>query len=249
MNEDKQLYLVFDIETVPLPWESFTESQQEYILRRAVSEEEQAQRKAEMALAPFTSKVICIGLMMMQAEDNGEWSVINEKAFAVNEKLIDEQVENIRLFGDIDCQLSTEKKLLEDFWKILSKYKECTLISFNGRNFDAPYLMLRSALLRIKPSRDIMSGTKFNYPKHIDILDKLSFYMQSSSGPTKRFNFDFYAHAFGIKSPKSGGIDGSKVKDFYSDGRIDEIADYCMRDVKATWDLFKIWWDYLKPGY
>ena len=144
------------------------------------------------------------------------------------------------------CLIWNEKQLLEKFWSILKKYHNAHLISFNGRNFDAPFIMLRSALLKVRPYRNLMSGTKFNYPQHTDLIDELTFYNPSQYGATRRFNFDFYTRAFGIKSPKSQDIDGSKVSEYFAQGRISEIAEYCLRDVTATWELFLLWKEYLK---
>ncbi len=239
-------YLVFDIETVPMPWDDFSESQQEFILRRAGTDEEKEQKLREMALSPMTAKVICIGLQHILQIDEDEWDTKNCKAFSVDESLGGDEVKNITLESGSECQLSSEKRLLEDFWKILNKYANASLVSFNGRNFDNPFLMLRSALLKIRPSRNIMSGTKFNYNKHIDLIDELSFFNTSQYSAARRFNFDFYTRAFGITSPKSEGIDGSKVAEFFEAGKIADISEYCLRDVRATWDLFLIWRKYLR---
>jgi predicted PolB exonuclease-like 3'-5' exonuclease len=81
---------------------------------------------------------------------------------------------------------------------------------------------------------------------HIDLIDELTFYNPTYYGATKRFNFDFYARAFGLDSPKSEGIDGSKVKEYYNEGKVLEIAEYCLRDVSTTWELFLIWNKYLR---
>jgi len=62
----------------------------------------------------------------------------------------------------------------------------------------------------------------------------------------KRYNFDFYTKAFGITSPKSEGVDGSKVGELYAQGQLMEIAEYCLRDVQATWELYCVWAEYLK---
>lgn len=243
--ELSQKYLVFDIETVPLPFESLTHSQQEYLLRGTTSTLEKEKRLAEMALMPYTSQVVCIGIQLMSYEE-GEFSLEKRIALAVDNDLEGEELKSVVLATGDECQIGNEREILKRFWKSLAKYQNCTLVTFNGRNFDAPYLMLRSAILRIKPSRNLMVGTKFNYPNHYDLLDELTFYMQSTSGPTKRLNFDFYANGFGIKSPKAEGIDGSNVKDFYAEKKIEEIAEYCLRDVEATWELFLIWFNYLK---
>ncbi len=242
----KQQYLVFDIETAPLDFETLSESQQEYILRKTNTEEEIQYKKFEMALSPITAQVVCIGTQMMQLTDEGAWEVLGRAALSVNNDFDYGQKELIKLSTGDDCYLTNEAKLLDDFWAILRKYDHSTLISFNGRNFDAPFLMLRSAIHRIKPSRNLMSGTKFNYPLHIDLIDELTFYNPSPYSASKRFNFDFYTRTFGIKSPKSEGVDGSMVGEYFRDGKILEISEYCMRDINATWELFLIWNSYLR---
>ena len=54
----------------------------------------------------------------------------------------------------------------------------------------------------------------------------------------KRISLDRLAQALGIESPKDG-IDGSKVYDYYQEGRTSEIYDYCLRDVKATREIYR----------
>jgi predicted PolB exonuclease-like 3'-5' exonuclease len=86
-----------------------------------------------------------------------------------------------------------------------------------------------------------MDGTRFSYANHTDLLDKLTFYNRSSSGATRTFNFDFFSKAFGITSPKSEGVDGSKVGELFAAGKYQDIAEYCLRDVRATWELYQKW--------
>lgn len=252
MNYNK--YLVFDIETAPIDWEGLSKSQQEYLLRGAVTEEDIQKRKFEMGLTPFTAQVVCIGLQLMSRKEDGSWELIKRAALSTHPKYNnpptsgDEALprhEEIELPSGSPCYVSSEAKILEDFWNILKKYDYPCLISFNGRNFDAPFLMLRSALHRIKPSKNLMDGTKFNYSKHVDLIDELTFYSPGPYGATRRFNFDYYTRAFGITSPKSEGVDGSMVGELYNKGEIIDIADYCLRDVSATWELFIVWSEYL----
>ena len=40
-----------------------------------------------------------------------------------------------------------------------------------------------------------------------------------------------------MESPK-GSIDGSQVGRAYREGRIEEIGEYCLRDVRATGELY-----------
>lgn len=238
-------YIVFDIETASLDFDSFSESQKEYLIRGAVTDEEIEQKKFMLGLYPFTAQVVCIGLQLMEGH-SGVYEIKNEAAFSTLPNYNDEEGKEIPLESGKQCLLYTERGLLEQFWKIITKYSDATLISFNGRSFDIPFLMLRSALLQIRPSRNLMNGTKWNYPGHIDLIDELSFYNPSPYSASKRFNFDFYTRAFGITSPKSAGIDGSMVSELYNNGEIATISDYCLRDINATWELFLVWQKYLK---
>ena len=237
-------YCVFDIETVALPLDSFDEAQQEYLFRHAHEPEQQEQAAKMMALSPLTAKIACIGLAIYQVTDTLQDAVMISSGALINEHLDDEKRRNEKTEQGTFV-FTSERKVLEMFWHTLDKYPNIHLISFNGRNFDAPFLMLRSAVLRVPPSRNLMKGTKFNYPLHTDLCDELSFYSMSKDGATKRYNFDFYARAFGIASPKAEGIHGGNVAEFYAEGKLDDIAHYCMRDVFATWQLFTIWHEYL----
>ncbi|MCX7879091.1 MAG: ribonuclease H-like domain-containing protein [Ignavibacteria bacterium] len=233
-------YLVFDIETVPLDWDAFSPSQQEYLLRNLSTEEEIEKRKSELGLSPLTAQIACIGLLFIETDGDDEKTYL-PVAYAVNNHFSYEQEELIET-DSRRIYIVSEKKALEQFWKILKKHLDICLISFNGRNFDSPFLMLRSAILGIHPSRNLMDGTKYNYKYHIDLLDQFTFYQPTNYfSPTKRFNMDFYAHSFGVKSPKTEEINGTKVKEFFKEGKIIEIARYCIDDVVATWELFKKW--------
>jgi DNA polymerase elongation subunit (family B) len=238
-------FLVFDIETGPIDWNDFSDSQKEYWLRGTTNEEEVADRMFMRSLTPMTGRILCIGLMVVEKDETG-WSVLKKGVLSLNPQDTENiEITNEMLVGDVKMQLSNEKRILEDFWKILQYYKQPTLITFNGRNFDIPFIMLRSAIHRIRPPFNLMSGTKFNYPNHIDLIDELTYYAGSQWGATKKFNFDFYAHTFGIDSPKVQGVDGSKVHSMFADGKIKEISEYCLRDVNATYELFLFWNEFL----
>ncbi|MCO6465005.1 MAG: ribonuclease H-like domain-containing protein [Bradyrhizobiaceae bacterium] len=232
--------LVFDIETVGLPFESFDEAQQEYLLRYTQTEEEQQRKIAELALSPLTGRIVTIGMRMMTHHATG-WSH-KDVAYMLDPDMADDAgVVEGKLPSGATSYASSERTMLENFWKLLAANTGIQLISFNGRGFDAPWLMLRSAVLGIRPTRNLMDGTKFSYANHVDLLDKLTFYNRSSSGATRSFNFDFFAKAFGITSPKAEGVDGSKVSDLFAAGNYADIAEYCLRDVRATWELYQKW--------
>ena len=128
--------------------------------------------------------------------------------------------------------------MLESFWRIVEAADQ--VITFNGRSFDVPFMMIRSALNKIRPSQNLLAG-RYDTSAHIDLLEQLTFY-----GLTKKFNLDFYCQAFGVESPKSKGISGMDVKNLYEAGRIKDIAVYCGEDILATYRLYKIWDEFLR---
>ena len=233
-------YLVFDLETVGFPLEHFDDVQREYLLRGTVTDEDRDKRVNEFGLSPVTGFISCIGMQMMTRVGD-EWQS-KQVAYSLDPSMSDEQkFVQTNLSTGATWYRGTEHTMLESFWKLLNHHRGITLISFNGRNFDAPWLMLRSAVHGIRPSRNLMDGTKFNYSGHIDLIDRLTFFQGAASGATRKFNFDFYAKAFGIASPKEAGVDGSKVGDLYATGNHAAIAEYCLRDVVSTWELFTAW--------
>lgn len=224
--------LVFDIETVGVDFETLSESQKEFLLRYTELEKD-PQKKEELfeetkrylSLYPYTAKIVAIGMLntdtektmvLYEGSENDEWNT--EEKIAKYKPL-------------------SEEEMLKYFWKFVKKAER--VISFNGRNFDLPFIMIRSAINKIKPTRNLMKN-RYDVSSHVDLLEQFTFY-----GLTKKFNLDFYCYGFGIESPKSKGITGMDVKELYKAGRIKEIAVYCGEDVKATYELYKIWNSYL----
>jgi DNA polymerase elongation subunit (family B) len=227
-----QQKLVFDIETIGVNFESLDKISQEYLLQYAESEEEEEETKERLGFYPLTGEVVAIGILNPDT-NRGAVYLRNEKGVMSNEDLE----------AGIKIETGTEKEILEKFWETIKPYNY--FISFNGRVFDAPFLMIRSAILGIKPSKNLLSNRYLNSQKydavHVDLLDQLTFY-----GITrKKFNLHFWAKAFGIKSPKEEGITGDDVSRLYKEGKILEIAKYNLGDLKATKELYEKWNNYL----
>jgi predicted PolB exonuclease-like 3'-5' exonuclease len=133
-----------------------------------------------------------------------------------------------------------EVELLTAFWDIAKHYDQ--IVTFNGRGFDVPFIYLRSALLNVVISRKDWLGYRYQTDPHCDLAEQLTFYgVSGRDGAARRFNLDFYCKAFGIESPKSFGVTGHDVSTLLAEGKYREIADYCLRDVKATVLLYEIW--------
>jgi hypothetical protein len=121
---------------------------------------------------------------------------------------------------------------LREFWELLGRYGR--VVTYNGRGFDIPYAYIRSAVHGLRPSRHLL-GNRFSIGEHCDLAEVLTFF----GAAQERFSLDYWCRRFGITSPKQDGLDGSQVGAFYRDGRIDEIAEYCLRDAVATGRLYR----------
>ena len=131
------------------------------------------------------------------------------------------------------CQ-SEERELLANFWSDLGQIRATRFVTFNGKSFDFPYINVRSAILNVPIPRELILDTRrFSTDRHFDVREVLTNYDRYRKG-----TLEFFCEIFGVPSPKDG-IDGSKVGDYFRQGRIDEIANYCLADCKATAELYQ----------
>jgi len=225
--------LVFDIETIGKDFKELDEISQEHLLKYAQDEEEEEQIKGYTGFYPLTGEIVAIGVMNPDTNQGGIF-VRNEK----NIKLPDTLEESITI------EQGSEKEILQKFWTSIRPYAQ--FVSFNGRGFDVPYLMIRSAIHEIRPSKDLMSNRYINSQKesakHIDLYDQLSFY----GTMRRKFNLHMWCKAFGIESPKEQGITGNDVQELYDKGELETIARYNLRDLRSTAQLYEKWNTYLR---
>jgi len=218
--------IIFDIETVGRDFKSLDNATQEYLLRYAETEDEKEEIKDRLSFYPLTAEVVAIGLLN---PDTQKGLVFFQ---TTGEPLLPFEEDNIRY------ETGTEKEILDKFWSVIKDYKQ--FITFNGRGFDCPFILIRSAVYKIKPKKDLMPN-RYN-DTHIDLLDQLTFYGASR----RRFSLDMWCKTFGIKSPKESGITGYEVKDLFRTGRYIDIAKYCVGDLRATRELLSYWENYIR---
>lgn len=218
--------VIVDIETIGFDFESFPEKSREYLLKYADSDEKKDEIKTRTGLYPLTGEVVTIGMLNPQ-------TLKGVVLFQNKEEKIDDFEED-----GVSYQSGSEKEILEKFWKNLANFDQ--VVTFNGRGFDAPFLMLRSAIYKIRPSKNLM-GYRYDSNVHCDLMDQLTFY-----GAVRKYNLDFYAKFFGIKSSKDEGIDGSMVGDLYKKGKYLDVARYCFRDLMTTKEIYDYWNNYLR---
>lgn len=218
--------IAFDIEVAGFVWEEIDEATRGYLLGRERDDEKREAVPERTALVPGLGKIIAIGM----------WLVEQERGLLLLEGSTEEEhpwekVPNSKIFrGD-------ERELLERFWKTVGwtpqGQRPSRLVTYNGRGYDGPMLMVRSAQLGVAPTRNPV-GYRYDIADHCDLQDVLIFMGATNS----RYSLDFWCRRFDIDSPK-GSIDGSQVGRAYREGRIEDIGEYCLRDVRATAQLYQ----------
>lgn len=213
--------LVIDIETVGKKFDDFDESFQNALTKYAKTDEERDEVKNSLGLYPLTGEIIVIG--MLDPDTMKGYILYQDQGQGTPPSLED----------NITYKTGTEAQILEQFWSTIKKCGQ--FVTFNGRTFDCPYILVRSAVHRLQPTKDLMPY-RYAPDKHLDLLDQLTFY-----GATKRFSLDQWCRTFDIESPKLNGINGSNVHEYYNAGQCAKIARYCAQDLIATAKLLTVW--------
>ena len=210
--------LVFDIETVP----AFDRRDLPPTVAEALSDN--ATRKemepgAVMGMSPFFGKIVSLAIGDGDAEPGDD--EVTVLAVPPDGTTIEPCPKWLRPMSEAD--------LLRAFWALASRAE--TVVSFNGRGFDIPFLVTRSLIHGIPARVDLMSQ-RFALRPHLDLFELVS---QRGRGPSK---LDVVCWALGIESPKEV-MDGSMVAPAYERGEIVKIAEYNAHDVRATSAVYR----------
>ena len=217
---------VLDIETVGVPFEDLDGPVQEYLLKNASSAEDDLEVRGSLGLYPVTGFVAAIGLL---DPDTGKGAMYYQAPGEEPSLPLEED--------GILYETGTEEEILRKFWSYVKD--KGSIVTYNGRGFDCPYLLVRSAVHRIRPTRDLMPNRYGD--SHIDLMDRLSFF----GSVRRRFSLDMWCRSLGIKSPKEE-VHGGDVGRLFAEGRHLDIARYCARDIRATAALFRLWEEYFR---
>ena len=215
--------IILDIETAGCDFESLDDVSKEYMLKYAESDEERDLVKESLSFYPVTAEIAAIG--MIESDSDKTIMLYQDHNFGAENK----KEGNVEFVPH-----RSEKELLKHFWKVLEDYRQ--IITFNGRGFDCPFIMIRSAIHKITSAKNLMPN-RYSSDMHIDLLDRLTFY----GSVRRKFSLHMWCKAFGIKSPKEGEITGYQVKDLFKEKRFLEIAQYCIGDIVATKQLYLYW--------
>lgn len=233
--------LVLDIETAGKNLSDLDEISLDYVNHwaenSAVSPEnvEEEVKKIEegFSISPLTAETVCIGMLNPETKKG----LVYYQAPHADKKEFEEE--------GIKFTTMSEPEMLHGFWEQVKFYDE--FITYNGRGFDVPFLMIRSAIHKIKPTKNLLSNrylnSQFNGAKHYDLQDLLQFY--GATWGKRGYNLHMFCQAFNIKSPKGQGVSGAHVKEMFQAGEYEKIARYNVADLFATAELFDYWQKYL----
>ena len=214
--------LVFDIETAGEDYEDLDKWSQDYLLDKLqYNTQDKEKAKQATALYPMFGQVVAIGMLNTQSCKGQVLALKKNKVKDMN-------------LDDVNFTLLTfesEKQLLKHFWQIAAKFEH--FISFNGNNFDWPYIIFRSAKNLIKIPFEITRSQD----QQTDLMDKFK--------GSAIYSLEALCRAFSITNPKEKGISGLHVSKLFKQDKTIDIANYVSRDVVSTWELFEIWKKYM----
>ncbi len=141
-----------------------------------------------------------------------------ERVFGIDEDG-NEQDEKASLLGFLDC--------LEDFDSDADE-----LVGHNIIGFDLPFIFQR-CLVHSIPVDPFVDLSEYNVQGVFDTMH------QWWLGSKRFVSLDDIAWALGIESSKTAEVEGSKVFDLYHAGKLAEIRQYNLNDVRATRKVYE----------
>jgi predicted PolB exonuclease-like 3'-5' exonuclease len=169
--------------------------------------------KPDAFAPPFAWRPICIGLALLDGDASGL---------------------SVRKLGVLDD--AQEPDLLRRIAQVGARRPH--LVTWNGRAYDLPVLMMRSLRYGIVHpwyygSRDM----RYRYTEdgHCDLKDAMGDF-----GAVSGLHLDGMAKLIGLPG-KFGEINGAGVAAAYAQGRLEEIGSYCMGDAVQTAFLWLRW--------
>ena len=158
---------------------------------------------SEFALSPLTGKICCFALK------HGEEEIVTTASKDEKEVLI-----------SIAATLSS------------FNYTFDTLVGFNSKSFDIPFIRTRCAINNIPLKLLHLDGSKYSQESHFDIRSALTNFDSYGKGTLEE-----WCLRFGIITIKSQ-VASKDIQEQYDLGNLHTIAQKCKQDVDMTYQLF-----------
>jgi DNA polymerase elongation subunit (family B) len=210
---------VIDIETCALDDDQIAPALVEKL--EGAAEDDEDWREA-LGLYALGASVVTIGLY---SPETGRAAMLYDDRHGLLDTIeAPPRVDQVKLVG------ADERALLREFWGMVKEFG--TIVSYNGRGFDVPFLLQRSLIHGVDVSRNLMPPRFSSMREHMDLAELLSQFRA-----TRPYGLEAWSQALGIQSPKEGEVKGAGVSAAFRAGRIQEIVEYCLRDVVATAEI------------
>lgn len=122
-----------------------------------------------------------------------------------------------------------EKLILKSFWEIAADVS--LFIGHNIMEFDLKFIYKRSVIHNIRPSQNLNFARYRNNPIY-DTMREWERWGQDFIA------LDTLAKILGLESSKKE-LDGSKVYEYFLQGKLEEIYQYCKADVEVVKKVYK----------
>ncbi|MGH9971348.1 MAG: ribonuclease H-like domain-containing protein [Pyrinomonadaceae bacterium] len=146
-----------------------------------------------------------------------------------------EQPQAEYVFGiDPEGNEEEEKRALRGFLNLLKDFDPETdeVVGHNILNFDLPFIFQR-CLINSIPVRPFVDLSDFHARGVFDTMHRWWL------GAKRNVSLDDLAWSLGIESSKTAEAEGSKVFDMYQEGKLAEIREYNLNDVRVTRKVYE----------
>jgi hypothetical protein len=221
--------LAFDIETYGC-WDTLSPRLQRYLERRDQKRgrdpDDPRAASRTVALLPGLAQVVAVGLWSSEA---GGTSLALVPDLGTDE-------EREQRAGTRVVYFRREEALLRALWERLglAAASGVRLVSFHGRVFDGPMLALRSSVLGLRPSLNLVPRRRGSLFPHCDLVDVFSFF----GAQRQHMALEYWCEVYGVATPKAE-LTGAEVGGAFERGEYTTIAEYALRDARATAEIFR----------
>ena len=146
------------------------------------------------------------------------------------------QEQNEYVFGiDADGNEEHERRALTGFLNLLKDFDPETdeIVGHNILGFDLPYIFQRCLVNEI-PVRPFIDLSEFHVR---GVYDTMHHWWLGARRQT--VSLDDIAWSLGIESSKTAEAEGSKVFEMYASGKLSEIREYNLNDVRVTREVYE----------
>lgn len=216
-------YLVIDVETVrPKQIDERIEQLVNNKIDKRLKdkdkiEENKKKHLSSLALDPYVGCILMIGMKRQ-----------SQNIIMVNKEMINNEIDQNFISGDtVIMYYDNEKHLLEEFNSMLNNYiaNGGVIITFNGKEFDLPFVMIRSI---INDTENIISSYfdlvhKYSHNMHVDLYN---IFDKSLKDIAIAFNIEF------------SDISGKDIAELYENNRYEDIVNKNVEDLYQTEYIF-----------